>query len=121
MQITELEVWQSAMDLAQRLYKVASTLPEADSHGLAYYLRQAAVKIPSHIAAAASRKYGNESIRALNEAKEYLYQSETILRLAHKMEMLTEEELNHILEQLETSRKLLFGFLKYYKRATRSS
>ncbi len=121
MEITELEVWQSAMNLAQHFFKVAATLPETEPHGLAYYLRQAAIRIPARIAAAASRKHGNESIRALNEAKEYLYESETALRLAHRMEMLSEEELNDGLEKLETSRRLLFGFLKYYKRATRSS
>ncbi len=121
MEITELEVWQSAMKLSERIYDLSKSLPETEQFGLGYHLRQHAIKIPSLIAAAASRKYGQESIQALNTAKGLLYEVETILRLARQMDLLSEEEMNEHLEQLETSRKLLFGFLKYYKRATRSA
>ncbi len=120
MEITELEVWQTAMNLSQRLYELSKSMPETEQFGLGHQLRQHAVKIPSLIAAAASRKYGQESIRALDIAKGHLYETETVLRLAHRLDLLSEDETKETLEQLETSRKLLFGFLKYYKRATRS-
>ena len=116
MQINELEVWKSAMDLAKNTFELANKFHETGGNGLAAQLRRATTAIPSNIAAAASRKYGKESLKYLFNAKGHIYEAETMFYLAEMLHYISEEERNNILEQLDTSRRLLFGFIKYYKR-----
>lgn len=118
MQVTELDVWKSAMDLAKDAYELSRNFPEVENFGLGYQLRTTVTNIPSNIAAAASRKYGKESLHHLFQAKSDIYHVETQLYLAEKLAYISEEELNEILEKLDTARRLLFGFIKYYKKAS---
>jgi four helix bundle protein len=117
MQITELDVWKSSMDLAKYIYELSRAFPEVDAGGLGQMMRKTVTSLPSNIAAAASRKYGKESLVYLNKAKGYIYEIETQLHLAERLGYITGEELSQNLEHVDTARKLLFGFIKYYKRA----
>lgn len=121
MKVTELEVWKAAMDLAKNVYELSKKFPEVENFGLSYQLRTTVTNVPSNIAAAASRKYGKESLRHLFKAKSYIYDVETQLYLAEKLAYISEDELNEVLETLDTSRRLLFGFIKYYKRSSGGS
>jgi four helix bundle protein len=118
MQLTELEVWRAAIDLSKMVYESSVRFMEPEPYGLAYQLRRTVVTIPSHIAAAASRKHGPDALRSLSRAKDSIYETESQLFLAEKLGFLATDELNSILEQLESSRRLLFGFIKYYKKNT---
>lgn len=118
MQLTELDVWKAAMDLAKMVYESSRNFTEMEPNGLGYQLRRTVTYIPSNIAAAASRKQGIESLRHLSKAKDYIYETETQLYLAEMLGFMSKEELDSILEQLESSRRLLFGFIKYYKRSS---
>ena len=118
MKVTELDVWNSAMDLAKNVFELSRNFPEVENFGLSYQLRTTVTNIPANIAAAASRKYGKESLRHLFHAKSDIYYVETQLYLAEKLAYISEEELNEILESLDTARRLLFGFIKYYKKAS---
>ena len=106
------------MDLAKLVYESSVKFMEPEPYGLGYQLRRTATTIPSHIAAAASRKQGQEALRSLSRAKDFIYETESQLYLAEKLGFMTQEELNPILDQLESSRRLLFGFIKYYKKNT---
>jgi four helix bundle protein len=46
----DLRVWQGAMDLVERVYRVTQSFPRDETYGLANQLRRAAVSIPSNIA-----------------------------------------------------------------------
>jgi four helix bundle protein len=116
MQITELDVWKASMDLAKNLFELSRTFPETETGGLGQMMRRTVTSLPSNISVAASRKYGKESLIYLQKAKGYIYEIETQLYLAERLGYITTEELNQHLEQLDTARKLLFGFIKYYKR-----
>ncbi|MGZ5304365.1 MAG: four helix bundle protein [Bacteroidia bacterium] len=116
MQITELEVWKASIDMAKNFYELSRTFPEVEEYGLGMMLRKAATSLPANIAAAASRKYGTESLRYLQKAKGLIYEVETHLYLAQRLGYISDDELQVNLDQLDTSRKLLFGFIKYYKR-----
>jgi four helix bundle protein len=116
MQITELEVWKASMDMAAKLYELSRTFPEVEEYGLGMMMRKAVTALPSNVAAAASRKYGKESLRYLFKAKGYIYEVETQLYLAERLGYISSEQLMENLDMVDTSRKLLFGFIKYYKR-----
>lgn len=116
MQITELEVWKASMDLAQSMYEISYSFPETEPNGLGFLLRKTVTSLPANIAAAASRKYGKESLRYLMKAKGYIYEIETQLYLAERLGYINQEELTESIDKLDTSRRLLFGFIKYYNR-----
>ncbi len=117
MQITELEVWKAAIDLAKHCYNLSLKFPEKEILGIGYMLRRTAASLPANVAAAASRKHGKESLRHLFRARDMIYEVESHLHLALSLEFISEDELNESLELLNTSKRLLFGFIKYYKRA----
>lgn len=117
MQITELEVWKAAIELAKSTYELSGKFPEVENFGLAYQLRRTVTGVPSNVAAAASRKHGKESLRHLFRARDVIYEVESLFYLAEKLGYMTEAELEIILETVNTSKRLLFGFIKYYKRA----
>lgn len=118
MKVQELDVWNAAINLAAEAYQLADRFPETTSHGLAYHLKASVTHLPSNIAAAASRKYGRESLQYLFRAKGIIYEVESMYFLAEKLNYISEEELNTHLESLDSSKKLLFGFIKYYKKST---
>jgi len=118
MKVTELEVWKASMDLAKEIYEMSQTFPEVDNNGLGYQLRSTITSLPASIAAAASRKYGKESLNNLFDAKKVIYEVETQLYLAEMLAFISNEELERIIEKLDSSRRLLFGFIKYYKKAS---
>ena len=117
MQITELEVWKAGIELAKTTYEITEKFPEAEKHGLAYQLRRAVSNIPANVSAAASRKHGKESLRHLFRARDMIYEVESHFYLSNKLGFITDDELETMLENLNTSKRLLFGFIKYYKRS----
>lgn len=106
------------MELAAKSYELADKFPETTTMGLGYHLRAAVTHLPANIAAAASRKYGKESLKYLFDAKGEVYEIESMTYLAEKLGYISEEERDVHLEILDTSRRLLFGFIKYYKKAS---
>jgi len=117
MQITELEVWKASMELAKSTYETSGNFPETGSGTLSAMIRSAATSIPANIAAAASRKHGKEPLNNLQKAKGLIFELETQLYLAEKLGYINDDQLNSLLEQVDTSRRLLFGFIKYYQRS----
>ena len=117
MQITELEVWKAGIELAKSTYELSERFPAVENYGLAYQLRRTVTGIPSNVAAAASRKHGKESLRHLFRARDLIYEVESLFYLSERLGYLTESELEMMLDTLNTSKRLLFGFIKYYKRS----
>src|ERR1700744_4343475 len=100
MLITELDVWKAAMDLAKNVYELSGTFPEIGEGSLGQMMRTTVTNLPSNIAAAASRKYGKESLDYLFKAKGHVYEIETQLYLAERLGYITEEELNRYLGEV---------------------
>ena len=117
MQITELEVWKAAIELAKSIYEITEKFPETENYGLSYQLRRTVTSIPANVSAAASRKHGRESLRHLFKARDMIYEVESHFYLANKLGYMSETELETMLETLNTSKRLLFGFIKHYKRS----
>ncbi|MCB0736237.1 MAG: four helix bundle protein [Bacteroidetes bacterium] len=118
MKVTELDVWNAAMDLAEKSYRLVEKFPESDGMGLSFHFRKAVTHLPANISAAASRKYGRESLSYLFDAKGEIYEIESMTYLAERLNYISLDERDEHLEVLDTARKLLFGFIKYYKKAS---
>ena len=74
MDVEKLQVWQSAMDLAETVYKITDKFPKTEIFGITDQMRRAAVSIPSNIAEGKGRDSTKDFVRFLNIAKGSLYE-----------------------------------------------
>ena len=112
---TELEVWKEARALSKEIYLVSANFPSEEKFGLTSQIRRATVSIPSNIAEGCGRNHPKESIQFFFIARGSIYELETQLYLAFDLDFINEITLEILLLKLETTRRLLHGFIKYYK------
>jgi len=111
----DLDVWKGARALSKEVYLASSEFPNDEKFGLTSQIRRAAVSIPSNIAEGCGRNYPKDSIQFFYIARGSIYEVETQLYLAFDLNFISEINLSVLLEKLETTRKLLNGFIKYYQ------
>ncbi|MFD0751904.1 four helix bundle protein [Mucilaginibacter calamicampi] len=111
---TELNVWIEARKLTNSIYIITKSYPKEEQFGLTNQMRRCSVSIPSNIAEGCGRNHKKDSLQFFYVSRGSLYELETQLYLSHDLGFLNISQLNDILEQLETVRKLLNGFIRYY-------
>ena len=111
----DLEVWKQARILSKEIYLASSQFPNDERFGLTSQIRRAVVSIPSNIAEGCGRNYPKDSIQFFYIARGSIYEVETQLYLSYDLDFITELDLKAILMKLETTRKLLNGFINYYQ------
>ena len=112
----DLDVWKQARILSKEVYLVSSNFPSDEKFGLSSQIRRAAVSIPSNIAEGCGRNHPKDSIQFFNVARGSVYEVETQLYLASDLGFIEEIDLKTLLLKLETTRKLLNGFINYYQK-----
>ena len=117
MDVEKLQVWQSAMDLAETVYKITDKFPKTEIFGITDQMRRAAVTIPSNIAEGKGRDSTKDFIRFLNIAKGSLYELQTQCILANKIGYLDQENYRSIIKMCETLEHRLSALIKYLKHA----
>lgn len=113
---TELDVWIESRKLANIIYEKTKFLPKDEIFGLTNQLRRCAVWIPSNIAEGLGRQSAKEVIHFLHISQGSLYEIETQCYLSFDQNYISEEELNLILLQILNCKKLLNGFINYFKK-----
>ena len=108
--LKELKIWNKAIELTVKVYKATATLPSDKRFGLTSQSRRAAVSIPSNIAEGAGRNSPKEFNNFLGIANGSSYELQTQLIVANRLEMLSEEILNPILEDIDELQKMSYGF-----------
>lgn len=111
----DLDVWKGARSLSKEVYLASSQFPSEEKFGLISQIRRAVVSIPSNIAEGCGRNYPKDSIQFFYIARGSIYEVETQLYLSFDLDFISEIDLIAVLEKLETTRKLLNGFIKYYQ------
>jgi four helix bundle protein len=98
-----LMVWQLAMDLVERVYKVTASFPADERFGLTAQLRRAAVSIPSNIGEGKRRKRQKMYLQhldiALGSQGEVDVQLEIALRLGF-MKPAPHQELQDMVDEI---------------------
>ncbi|MEJ1222586.1 four helix bundle protein [Sediminicola sp. 1XM1-17] len=115
MEYIELEVWKESRKLVKTLYQITSSFPQMEVYGLTAQMRRSAVSIPSNIAEGCGRKTSADTVHFLHISRGSLYELETQIYLALDQEYMDEEGTASILTQIETNKKLLNGFINYFK------
>lgn len=115
MNYTELDVWKSSRALVKQVYLLSASFPNEELYALTNQVRRCSVSVPSNIAEGLGRQSNKETIHFLYISKGSIYELETQLFLAFDLDYISKEELNVILEQITTCKKLLNGFINYFK------
>ena len=110
---TELEVWKRARQFAAHIYKITGDFPKEEIYGMTSQMRRCAVSIPSNIAEGCGRQHQKETIQFLSIARGSLYELETQLYISNDISIISIEQLEECLLEIESLGKLINGFKRY--------
>ena len=108
----QLEVWQLAMDLAERCYQATKGFPKEELFGLTSQIRRSAVSIPANIAEGQGREHTKEFLNFLSMARGSLLELETHLMLSQRIGLLQQPELDSLLTMTDRLSRMLSGLRK---------
>ncbi len=108
----DLQVWQHAMDLAVECYAVSKGFPQNEVYGLVSQLRRAAVSVPSNIAEGRARQHSREFLQHLSIAYGSLAEIETLIQIAARLDYVSGEKGDELLEKTAEIGRMLNGLRK---------
>lgn len=112
---TELSVWLEAKKLTVDIYRATQIFPKQEQFGLLNQIRRCAVSVPSNIAEGCGRNHAKDSLQFFYISRGSLYELETQIYLSNDLGYINLDVRITLLHQLENVRKLLNGFIRYYK------
>lgn len=113
---TELEVWIEGKKLVHLTYTLTSNFPKEELFALTSQIRKAAVSIPSNIAQGCGRRTAKDTSPFLHIARGSLYELETQVYLALDQAYISKEDFEIINKKILLCKKLISGFINYYKK-----
>ncbi|WP_296686001.1 four helix bundle protein [Flavobacterium sp.] len=116
MEYIKLDVWVETRKLANLIYDATKVFPKEEIFGLVNQMRRCAISVPSNIAEGCGRQTAKDTINFLHISRGSLYELETQCYLALDQKYIDENNCTIILNQIQTSKKLLNGFINYYKK-----
>lgn len=116
MDYNKLEVWIEARKLANLVYGASKQFPKEEIYGLTNQIRKCVISIPSNVAEGCGRQTSKDTIHFLYISRGSLYELETQCYLALDQKYLNQDDFQVIMLQIEITKKLLNGFINYYKK-----
>lgn len=117
MDYIRLEVWVEARKLTNLIYNISKKFPKEELFALTNQMRRSAVSIPSNIAEGIGRQTTKDTIHFLHVSRGSLYELETQCYIAIDQEYIAEIDFEVVFNQIQTCKKLLNGFINYYKKS----
>jgi len=106
----DLEIWKKSRLFCTSIYQISSKFPESEKFGLTNQLRRASVSIPSNIAEGSSRQSNKDFSRFLRITLGSAYEIETQLLIAFDLSFIEKEELDPLLNELDSIIKMTSKF-----------
>lgn len=119
MMITEykdLDVWKESRILVNLVYNLSKTFPKDELFALTNQIRRCAISVPSNIAEGCGRNTPKGSLVFMHIARGSLFELETQLYLALDQNYIDINDFEMVNNKIQTCRKLLNGFINYYKK-----
>ncbi|OWY68798.1 hypothetical protein B7486_24045 [cyanobacterium TDX16] len=117
----DLRVWQEGMNLATACYQVTKVFPKEEIYGMTSQIRRSAASIPANIAEGYGREYRAEYIHFLRIAQGSLKELETHLFLSQRVEVVTSQALESLLQQCETVGKMLRSLIRSLEHTSKNN
>ena len=106
----DLEIWKKSRLFCTSIYQISSKFPESEKFGLTNQLRRASVSIPSNIAEGSSRQSNKDFSRFLRITLGSAYEIETQLLIAFDLSFIEKEELDPLLNEIDSIIKMTSKF-----------
>lgn len=116
MEYNKLEVWVEARKLTNLVYEFSKVFPKDEIYGLTNQMRRCSVSIPSNIAEGCGRQTAKDIINFLHISRGSLYELETQCYVALDQKYIDENNFNIVFNQMQSCKKLLNGFINYYRK-----
>lgn len=108
----DLELWKKSIHLVTEIYKATESYPKAELYGLTNQIRRCAVSIPSNIAEGAARASSKEFSQFISIALGSIAELETQLIVSNNLNFLEKKNLDFLLDNFVTIRKMIVGLKK---------
>ena len=114
----DLIVWQRAHEFVLNVYRFTNSFPTDERFGLTSQLRRAAVSVPSNLVEGCGRGTDADLCRfcdiAMGSANEAEYQT----LLATELGYLSDEQFQHLSDQIAQVKKMLYRFIEHLRRSS---
>jgi four helix bundle protein len=111
----DLKVWQAAIEMVPEVYCLTRGFPREEVYGLTSQLRRAAVSVASNIAEGKGRSSDRELLYFLSNAKGSLFEMETQVMIAERLDYLSHSQSEHLLPKTAEVGRLLNGLMKAFR------
>ena len=111
----KMKIYQLAKELAIYSYQLTEKYPQNERYAIMNQINRAAVSVPSNIAEGLGRRTTQDTIQFLHISRGSLYELETQIYLAFDQKYINEIDLETFLNQILACKKLLNGFINYFK------
>lgn len=111
----QLHVWQYAQDVAVAVYKLVKMFPVEEKYGLCDQLRRSSNSISANIAEGFGRYSAKDKSHFYTIANGSLLETKSHLYLAHRLNYLTETQLDELNATIVPTQKMLNAFIKSIK------
>jgi four helix bundle protein len=102
----DLEIWQSACELAAKFHYVAEELDHRRLYRYAEQIRAAGLSLSNNIAEGSGSTHKKEFIQFLNIARRSLFEDASMLLVFEKMQLLDSPNVDELLTDCDVSRNL---------------
>jgi four helix bundle protein len=108
----DLRVWQEAMSLAEKCYRLTREFPREELFGLTSQIRRSAASISANIAEGHGRENTGSFVQSLRIAQGSLKELETHLILAERLGLLQGDKLQSSLVECESLGKMVRALIR---------
>jgi four helix bundle protein len=114
----KLDAWKQAMELLKDVYQLTANYPKEEQYALTSQTKRAAVSVPTNIAEGMGRQYKKDTLQFLHIARGSLYELETLFTIAVTVNILQEQEFQHMSKQIDTCLRILNGFINHIENSS---
>ena len=111
----ELDVWKIALDFAEKVYVITKSFPKSEMYGITAQLRRASLSISLNIAEGKGRYSNKEFKQFLFIARGSLYESITLMKMCLKLNYLTKNQYQELIDDCQKIQSKISGLLNYLK------
>ena len=94
----DMIVWQKAMDLAVKIFKLTEKLPRKEDYGLTTQIRRAALSVPGNIAEGFGRKHTKDKLNFYYDSRGSLAETKNHLIYGKKVDYFTQTECGDLMQ-----------------------
>jgi four helix bundle protein len=108
----DLEIWQDAMEIAERLFDIADRLEERRLYRFAEQLRGSGLSMSNNIAEGSGSNSKREFSQFLNIARRSTFENANVILVLEKRGLMRGEEVTDLLERLDHLCRKITNFQK---------